>query len=278
MEEMKMKRKIITTLTLTFAVATVFVSGPLIMITGAAGKEENSDNSMYANSAEVIAAEGCTENLEVNWGEKVDEITAAIMGANGGVVDVVTGDKIEVPSDVLRFIAGSNACVALHARPGLGFTVSGRDVEHTAETLNINVSSSGVPEAVRQALVTDALAYCEFNLGGTDVLPFRMNVHMNFGQQYAGKGAVFYSYDEQTHSLKPMGVFRTNENGQAMFELTRGGAYLTVVMEQDYIVKSGDTLSHIASKHGTTVNALKAVNPQIKDADVIRPGEVIRLY
>lgn len=274
-----MKRKIITALTLTFTLATVFVSGPLIMITGAGHDDgDNFDNGIYANSAEVIAAEGCRETFEINWGEMADEIGAAILGMNGGAVDVVTGDAIEVPSDVLRFIAGSDVVLALHARTGLGFTVSGRDVDQTAETLNLTVSSPDIPEAAKQMVLSDASAYCEFNLSEKDALPFRMYVHMVFGQQHADKAAILYSYDESNSSLKFMGTFRTNELGQAMFELPRGGAYLTVVMGQDYIVKSGDTLSHIAERYGTTVGALSAVNPHIANVDLIQPGEVVHLY
>lgn len=43
-----------------------------------------------------------------------------------------------------------------------------------------------------------------------------------------------------------------------------------------YTVKSGDTLSHIAKRHGTTVNRLTALN-NIKDANVIRVGQKIKL-
>ena len=44
-----------------------------------------------------------------------------------------------------------------------------------------------------------------------------------------------------------------------------------------YIVKKGDTLSGIASRHHTTVAKL-LLNPQIKNPNLIYPGEAIRLY
>lgn len=43
-----------------------------------------------------------------------------------------------------------------------------------------------------------------------------------------------------------------------------------------YTVQSGDTLGAIASRFGTTVSALMALNPDITDADVIRIGQNIR--
>jgi nucleoid-associated protein YgaU len=40
-----------------------------------------------------------------------------------------------------------------------------------------------------------------------------------------------------------------------------------------YIVKRGDTLSHIARRFGTSVRALQAANPHVKNANVIRVGQ-----
>lgn len=45
----------------------------------------------------------------------------------------------------------------------------------------------------------------------------------------------------------------------------------------DYTVKKGDTLSAIAKKYGTTVEAILKANPQIKNANLIKVGEVIRI-
>ena len=45
-----------------------------------------------------------------------------------------------------------------------------------------------------------------------------------------------------------------------------------------YTVKKGDTLGAIALKYGTTVNKLMALNPHIKNANLIYVGDVIRLY
>ena len=42
-------------------------------------------------------------------------------------------------------------------------------------------------------------------------------------------------------------------------------------------VKSGDTLSQIAKKHGTTLKALLAANPKIKNPNMIRIGQSIKL-
>lgn len=44
-----------------------------------------------------------------------------------------------------------------------------------------------------------------------------------------------------------------------------------------YVVKSGDTLSAIASRHDTTVSAILASNPSIKNANSIYPGQRITI-
>jgi lysozyme-like protein/LysM domain-containing protein len=51
---------------------------------------------------------------------------------------------------------------------------------------------------------------------------------------------------------------------------------------QTYVIRSGDTLSGIASSHGITLGKLRALNPGLFDAahrngNMIRPGEVVRL-
>jgi len=43
-----------------------------------------------------------------------------------------------------------------------------------------------------------------------------------------------------------------------------------------YKVKSGDTLSQIAKNMGTTLKALMSANPQIKNANKIKPGQTIK--
>ena len=44
-----------------------------------------------------------------------------------------------------------------------------------------------------------------------------------------------------------------------------------------YVVQSGDTLSEIAERFGVSLKALEAANPQIKNPDVIFPGQHIRI-
>ena len=58
-------------------------------------------------------------------------------------------------------------------------------------------------------------------------------------------------------------------------ENVTGGA---VYGDNYYIVQRGDTLSGIAAKHHTTLKNLLALNPHIKNPNLIYPGEAIRIY
>lgn len=44
-----------------------------------------------------------------------------------------------------------------------------------------------------------------------------------------------------------------------------------------YVVRKGDTLSGIAAKYGISLNAIEHLNPQIKNPNLIYPGQVIRV-
>ena len=46
---------------------------------------------------------------------------------------------------------------------------------------------------------------------------------------------------------------------------------------QYYIIQNGDTLSGIAQKFGTTVEVLLALNPRIKNKNLIYAGDRIRV-
>ena len=50
-----------------------------------------------------------------------------------------------------------------------------------------------------------------------------------------------------------------------------------VMMVRGYRVAAGDTLSHIAVKHGLSLEALKAANPQIHNTDLIQVGQMVNI-
>ena len=64
-----------------------------------------------------------------------------------------------------------------------------------------------------------------------------------------------------------------NLNEIELENVTGGAAY----GDNYYLIKTGDTLGGIAAKYHTTVANLMALNPRIKNANLIYAGEVIRI-
>ncbi len=46
---------------------------------------------------------------------------------------------------------------------------------------------------------------------------------------------------------------------------------------RSYTVRSGDTLGEIAKKYGTSVGALRRLNPRIPNSNIIHPGQKVRV-
>jgi len=89
-----------------------------------------------------------------------------------------------------------------------------------------------------------------------------------------------------THGTTPAAILAANPSitnpdlitpGQVI-KLSAGGTPAgTSLSGSNYSVVSGDTLTKVASTHGTTVAAILAANPSITNPDLITPGQVIKL-
>lgn len=64
--------------------------------------------------------------------------------------------------------------------------------------------------------------------------------------------------------------------GQPVENIPAMQFYAPVRCSDPYIVQSGDSLSAIASACSTTVAELRLLNPEIRSADLIYPGQVLR--
>ena len=65
-----------------------------------------------------------------------------------------------------------------------------------------------------------------------------------------------------------------NKINDTELENVAGGAYYS---NDYYTIQSGDTLSGIAAKFGTSIANLMALNPQIKNPNLIYAGKTIRI-
>jgi len=62
-----------------------------------------------------------------------------------------------------------------------------------------------------------------------------------------------------------------------VIHLPGGGSASSAPASRDYTVRSGDTMSAIASRHGVSLSALLSANPQIANPNRIYPGQVVHI-
>lgn len=260
-----MRKKYITEFLLTLVLIVTPVSDPFVTRVSAAESEN--------------ATAGTSDNLDLNesgW-DTVSEHIAALQNRMGQNINVITGYAIEVPTAVLRELAGKRTTLALHTGEGLTVSLTGTEIRSTDRTFRLMLSQEEViPETVKRQVMENAIVAREFSMVEKELFPYRVNVHVSLGAEYAGKPAILYCYDEMSDTLQLTGIYSINEAGYAMFGVNRGDEYIAVVREGDaYVVKEGEHLGSIARRNRVPLKKLLAANPHIMNADVIYPGQVI---
>jgi len=255
---MKIKKKLM---------AAIVLAGLLALVPGRQVKADDDGSSAAASSAED------TEELSLP-----DRIAEAVKAGRRNV-DIVTGNVMEVPSSVLRNLSGKKVTLALHTGDGLAVSLTGTEIKKADQPFRIVIREDEVlPEAMRQEVLTGALASREFAMTEQAHYPFCVNVHLDLGSENAGRPAILYYYDETAEKMRPVGIFKVSESGYAMFALNRGDEYIAVVVDGNaYTVTQGDTLGKIAGKSRVKLGKLLAENPFISNPDRIYPGQVIVL-
>lgn len=248
--------------------------------------------SQDAPDTESIAEN--TENAYVDWNWVLYELSTGRqedLAKGEKTVDLITGMDTVVPSAVVNESVNQRITLAFHTGTGICFSVDGNRIKPTGEELNLIVKESvTIPEALLTELGQHGTIGKKLHLEAAD-FPVEMTLHVAMGSENAGKYANLYHYDVAMNQLVCVGSFRIVENGQAAFDITRGGEYVVIVSdkavtarheaaliaEHDYMVKKGDNLSKIAHKHAVTLKELLECNPQIKNPNKIFVGQRIIL-
>ena len=224
--------------------------------------------------------------INVDWAAVSSKLDTAVQAADGTNVNVLTGKDVKVSADILKKIAGKNVTLALQAGNGVALSVSGQNNKQIQGELNLTVTNKDtVPAQVKNTVMAGVLSSRNILITENSPLQTRISLHVGLAKEYAGKYANLYYYDAKSGQMKLTGIYQINKDGQSMFALTHGGQYVVTVTDtaakgavtEGYTVVSGDTMSRIAVKMGTTLRALKAANPQIADMNKIRPGQVIKI-
>lgn len=261
-----------------------------------AEKAEAADDSNDSDSSGSSGSSGSSDSstsydwnditVNVDWAAVSSKLDSAVQAADGTNVNVLTGKNVKVSADILKKIAGKNVTLALQAGNGVALSVSGQNNKQILGALDLTVTNKDtVPAQVKNAVMAGALSSKNILITENSALQTRVNLHVGLAKEYAGKYANLYYYDAKSGQMKLVGIYQINKDGQSMFALTHGGQYIVTVTDaaakgvtaEGYTIVSGDTMSRIAVKMGTTLRALKAANPQITDINKIRPGQVIKI-
>lgn len=263
----KMKKKAVLMFAATLTAALIPVSGRI--------RQAGSDVASEILSHTVVIGADITATAD--WNEMLKMLETAIREGKGENVNFSAGNSVMVPTDVLNSLAGKNATLALHMGDGLTFSLSGRDISRAEYPVQITLcEASDIPGAARQQLLDGITISREFAMEEKDTYPCPVNAHLSFGPQNAGRHAVLYYYDEFDGTMRQEEFYRIQESGNAMFRLNRGDEYIVVLMK-GYTIESGDVLSRIAVTNDISLKSLMAANPQIKDSDMIRVGQMINI-
>lgn len=221
----------------------------------------------------------------VDWDAESKKVDAAVASKKAQNVDILTGKDVQAPLALMNKIAGKNVTLALHTGNGIAISVSGANNRTVKNPVNLLVTGAdGVPGYVKNTVLANTVSSRTIHIEEKEKLTAKVNLHVNVGAENVGKRANLYYYDEVSKSMKLVGTYVINKDGQAMFCLSRSGDFVVTVtngaptaVAGGYTVIAGDTLSGIAARHGISLKNLVAANPQISDANKIYPGQIINL-
>lgn len=248
--------------------------------------ENESDQQESGGNSGSVSHDWNDITVNVDWAAVSSKLDSAVQAADGTNVNVLTGKDVKVSEDILNKTAGKNVTLALQAGNGVALSVSGQNNKQILGALDLTVTNKDtVPAQVKNTVMAGALSSNNILITENSPLQTRVSLHVGLAKEYAGKYANLYYYDAKSGQMKLVGIYQINKDGQSMFALTHGGQYIVTVTDaaakgvtaEGYTIVSGDTMSRIAVKMGTTLRALEAANPQIADINKIRPGQVIKI-
>lgn len=248
--------------------------------------ENESDQQESGGNSGSVSHDWNDITVNVDWAAVSSKLDSAVQAADGTNVNVLTGKDVKVSEDILNKTAGKNVTLALQAGNGVALSVSGQNNKQILGALDLTVTNKDtVPAQVKNTVMAGALSSKNILITENSPLQTRVSLYVGLAKEYAGKYANLYYYDAKSGQMKLVGIYQINKDGQSMFALTHGGQYIVTVTDaaakgvtaEGYTIVSGDTMSRIAVKMGTTLRALEAANPQIADINKIRPGQVIKI-
>lgn len=208
---------------------------------GDVDEDEDEDEDVSVEESEdedEDDSDSADQSAEVNWENTASNLIESMTSPDAASVDtkgnmnVTAGEDIEIPQNVLDAVESSGTTLALQTGKGLCFSISKRNLTNTMRSrglnLNVTVGQSNFPDDVRRQYTEAGLQTREFGMEYRGSFGGVVNVHFSLGSENAGKLATLYSYTEGGR-VTQCGVYRINEEGQAMYGITYGANYLIVI-------------------------------------------------
>lgn len=225
----------------------------------------------------------------VNWSSIIVNLAAAA----GENFNVVTGEKAEVPQNVLQAVKNSGTTLALHIGRGVAFSISKENLTDDMIDGGLNLSAvvgySSIPDDLVNQKASGAVLNRKISMADNRAFGGVVNIHWTLGAENSGRYANLYRYNAALRRLEYVGNYVINKDGQAMFGIVDGADYLLTVTDAkpneeitllpvgQYVIVRGDTLSGIAARHGVKLETILSLNPDINNPNAIAAGRTIRV-
>ncbi len=153
----------------------------------------------------------------------------------GETVTVDMNGATEVPSEVLKEIAGKDVNVEFDMGGGITWTVNGKDIPQGIGDLNLGITtgSNTIPVSVINAL-TGEVSTMQLTLSHSGPFGTVLHLSIELGSEYHGLWANLYYFDDLLKELVFQHACFIDRNGGAIFPFDHASSYAIVIDEENH--------------------------------------------
>lgn len=205
---------------------------------------QSDDNNSGTDDIEAVDNDsegetGAPKEIKADWNQITQSVEEAVHVASvqndNQIVDVITGEEIVVPGNVMQMLYDKNTVLAMHTGQGVTFSITGTEITKNTQSAELDLScrigATAIPVNVLNEQLYGTIANKQITIANQNPFGMNINLHVNMGAENYGKKANLYCYNNTTGKMDYRGSFRITENGQAMFGISKGGEYLVTVTE-----------------------------------------------